>query len=145
MQNSLVIGIAIGAFVLLALFFIAWLSMRDQQRKFLDELDFLRHQLGENTDLLQHSLSNQQQTVKRAIGKLELQLQQLEREHNSLAQSHQAVSGNVRELAESDPEVKMYQRAKQMIAAGADLVEVTETCGLPQAEVELLFSIHQNK
>ncbi|MDM7860101.1 DUF2802 domain-containing protein [Alteromonas sp. ASW11-36] len=145
MQNSLVIGSIIGAVAIIVLCFFVWTSLRKQQRMLRDEVDYLRHQLGEKTDFLQHSLSNQQLAFKRANAKLEQALQDLEQQQQTIVQTQQAISGNVRELANSDPEVKMYQRAKQMIAAGAELPEVIEICGLPKAEVELLFSMHQTK
>lgn len=52
-----------------------------------------------------------------------------------------AVEDKQQELAAFDPDVKLYQQAKRMVAAGASLEEVVETCGIPKAEAELLFSM----
>lgn len=50
----------------------------------------------------------------------------------------------IREMQLHDPEIKRYQHAKQLIASGASQEEVIESCGIPAAEVELLFSINQS-
>ena len=48
-------------------------------------------------------------------------------------------------LGEQDPDIRLYQRAAEMIQSGASVEEVMHNCDLPLAEVQLLMNIHQPK
>lgn len=47
-------------------------------------------------------------------------------------------------LKHEQPEDKLYRRALKMVELGAGIEEVIAECDIPQAEAELLFSIHMN-
>ncbi|GAB3029783.1 DUF2802 domain-containing protein [Bowmanella dokdonensis] len=46
------------------------------------------------------------------------------------------------ELADMDPDTRLYSHAVKRLQQGATVEEVMEECELPRAEAELLFSIH---
>lgn len=49
------------------------------------------------------------------------------------------------QLQHSDPETKMYTKAKQLVDAGASTQDIVEACGLPPAEVEMLMGLKRKK
>ena len=62
-----------------------------------------------------------------------------------LKQGITTLDQQLQELQQRDPDVKLYQQAKQLIASGTSINEVVESCGIPRAEAELLFSLSQQR
>lgn len=55
----------------------------------------------------------------------------------------QQLSHHVKRLSASDPAIKMYTKAAQMVDAGESVDEIMQACGLPRAEVEVLASMRK--
>lgn len=68
----------------------------------------------------------------------------VERSILALNERLDAIEEKQQELAAYDPEIKLYQQAKRMVEAGATVNEVVDTCGIPKAEAELLYSMAGN-
>ena len=47
------------------------------------------------------------------------------------------------ELANMDPDNRLYSKAAKLVNSGASVEELMEECELPRAEAELLFSLHK--
>ena len=82
-------------------------------------------QVEATVDELNHTASSQSVSIE----ELKLNLQQL--------------SQQVERLSASDPAIKMYTKAAQMVDAGESVDEIMEACGLPRAEVEVLASMRK--
>ncbi|MDV6316938.1 DUF2802 domain-containing protein [Idiomarina sp. HP20-50] len=72
----------------------------------------------------------------KAVAQLQQHVAQLTEEHKQLQQKLQ-------EVAEQDPGSKLYQRAAKLVVKGASTEELMQECDLPQAEAELLISLHK--
>lgn len=54
------------------------------------------------------------------------------------------VSEKQEELQLIEPDSKLYSRAVKMVELGANVEEIVRECELPQAEAELLVSLHKS-
>lgn len=54
------------------------------------------------------------------------------------------VSEKQEELQLIEPDSKLYSRAVKMVELGANVDEIVRECELPQAEAELLVSLHKS-
>ncbi|GAA0370392.1 DUF2802 domain-containing protein [Bowmanella denitrificans] len=66
----------------------------------------------------------------------------LEGRHKQLDGALRETREQQQELAEMDPDTKLYNRAVKLLQQGASVEELMDECELPRAEAELLFSIH---
>lgn len=71
-----------------------------------------------------------------AIAQLQQQVAQLRQEHRQLQEKLQ-------DVADQDPGQKLYQQAAKLVSRGASIEELMQECDLPQAEAELLMSLHK--
>ena len=115
----------------------AELIERQQQRLLMltetaSEVLALREQFKEQPESSSKSDFAQQQVV----AQLQQQVAQLNDEQQQLQQ-------RLQEVAEQDPGSKLYQRAAKLVASGASVDELMQECDLPQAEAELLISLHK--
>lgn len=53
------------------------------------------------------------------------------------------INERINQLAEQQPQDKLYSRASKLAALGADVEEIMRECELPQAEVEMLLSVYK--
>lgn len=72
-------------------------------------------------------------------------LAQLEQQVAALNDEQHQLQNKLQELAEQDPGSKLYHRASKLVTSGATVEELMLECELPQAEAELLVSLHQGK
>lgn len=72
-------------------------------------------------------------------------IQHMETTILELKQGITTLDQQLQELQQRDPDVKLYQQAKQLIASGTSINEVVESCGIPRAEAEVLFSLSQHR
>ncbi len=49
----------------------------------------------------------------------------------------------IEQLEHSDPVLKMYKRANELVAQGASAEEIMDACELPKAEVDVLMGLHR--
>jgi predicted PurR-regulated permease PerM len=130
--------------VILALFIIAFVfKSRTQIRGIQQQLHLLKDQLNAS---LQQTVKHQQQklnTVEQENIEQYRLIQRMDGEITKLQQHSSALTRQLQELQLSDPEVKLYQQAKKLIASGTSIDELVESCGIPRAEAELLYSLHQ--
>ena len=96
--------------------------------------DVEQHQLIENIEQKFQApiLENEQVTDQLAVRTKNIQ--------QKLAELEEAFE----KLKHEQPEDKLYRRALKMVELGADIEEIMSECDIPQAEAELLFSIHIN-
>lgn len=66
------------------------------------------------------------------------------RQLNTLEQAHSDLQLKLQEVAEQDPDSRLYQRAAKLVASGATVEELMEECELPRAEAELLMAVHRH-
>ncbi|MBN7821244.1 DUF2802 domain-containing protein [Bowmanella sp. Y57] len=69
-------------------------------------------------------------------------IKQLESRQRAFDNSLRETREQQQELAEMDPDTKLYNRAVKLLQQGASVDELMHECELPRAEAELLFSIH---
>ncbi len=62
-----------------------------------------------------------------------------------LEQRTVSLANRQEELAQQDPESRLYSRALKMVELGADINEVIRECEIPRAEAELLFTMHRQR
>lgn len=83
-----------------------------------------------------------------------LNTQQLENEQVSKQLEHRIKTLNqqiknqhetIEQLKLQQPEDKLYSRAQKLVLLGADVAELMSECDLPQAEAEMLVTLHQRK
>ncbi|MGB1198222.1 MAG: DUF2802 domain-containing protein [Thalassotalea sp.] len=86
--------------------------------------------------LLNEVLSNQQIENEQVSKQLELRIKQL-------SKLQQDQHGAIEQLALQQPEDKLYSRAQKLVSLGADVAELMSECDLPQAEAEMLVTLHQ--
>lgn len=116
-------------------------SLLEQHQLHLNLIEELKAQIQQNASqqvelkdsLSEPILENEQVTKQLSVRTKNLQAE-IEQIKNSLA-----------EIANSQPEDRLYSRAKRMIELGADADELVRECSLPRAEAELLISIHLKK
>lgn len=116
-------------------------ALNEQLQLQLTLIEELKTQIQQNTqqqieikaELSEPILENEQVTKQLSVRTKNLQTE-IEQLKSSLA-----------ELASSQPEDRLYSRAKRMIELGADADELVQECSLPRAEAELLLSIHLKK
>ena len=68
---------------------------------------------------------------------------QLQQQVAQLNDEQQQLQQKLQEVAEQDPGSKLYHRAAKLVASGASAEELMQECDLPQAEAELLISLHK--
>ncbi len=61
----------------------------------------------------------------------------------SLEDDIATLAKQIKTVSEQDPDSRLYQRAAEMLQAGASMEEVMHSCDLPAAEVQLLMNIHK--
>ncbi|WP_114981601.1 DUF2802 domain-containing protein [Idiomarina sp. 017G] len=116
----------------------AELIERQQQRLLMltetaSEVLSLREQFKQQPSEAPSKTDFAQQQV---VAQLQQQVAQLNEEQQQLQQ-------RLQEVAEQDPSSKLYQRAAKLVASGASVEELMQECDLPQAEAELLTSLHK--
>lgn len=62
---------------------------------------------------------------------------------NALQSKTTEVSEKQEEMELFEPDSKLYSRAVKMVELGASVEEIMQDCELPQAEAELLVSLHK--
>lgn len=71
-----------------------------------------------------------------------------EKMHERLAQlehKYTVLENQTQLLQSEDPELKMYNKASELVKAGASIDDVLEASQLPRAEVEVLMSLHKKR
>ncbi|SFC22889.1 DUF2802 domain-containing protein [Pseudoalteromonas denitrificans] len=133
MENIIIIAILFSLFIsftIIGFLFFYYKKSKienNQSNKILSEVKHQNTILRSEIDELRGGMLN--------MGKRIVQLEQMSQE----------LSQNQQELQFADPDSKMYSRAVKMVELGAQLDEVMKECELPQAEAELLLSLHQQK
>lgn len=56
-----------------------------------------------------------------------------------------ALENQTEQLQQDSPELKLYNRANQLVKEGASIEDVMEASQLPRAEVEVLVGLHSHK
>lgn len=70
---------------------------------------------------------------------------QLEHRIKTLNQQIKNQNETIEQLKLQQPEDKLYSRAQKLVLLGADVEELMAECDLPQAEAEMLVTLHQRK
>ncbi|MFY8272871.1 DUF2802 domain-containing protein [Pseudoalteromonas sp. SSDWG2] len=129
-----VLMIAAGIVLFLAvLVFVVWarLSRLSQAHNELQKQLTDAHHTQDQSQILRAEVAE----VRSALENIAKHVQQLRGKTDELAQLQD-------NIAESDPQARLYSRAVKMIELGAPMEEVMQECELPRAEAELLFSLH---
>ncbi|WP_189376611.1 DUF2802 domain-containing protein [Thalassotalea profundi] len=88
--------------------------------------------------LLNETLTNQQ-VENEQVSK------QLEHRIKILNQDIKKQSETIEQVKLQQPEDKLYSRAQKLVLLGADVAELMTECDLPQAEAEMLVTLHKRK
>lgn len=143
MNNLISLILAFGLFILAAFVILLFVKSKTQTAGLHKQLQSLKE---EQSASLKQAIKRQQQNI--AIVEQEnieqhRLIQRMDETIGELQQGMTAIDRQLQELQQRDPEVKLYQQAKQLIASGTNIDEVVESCGIPRAEAELLFSLSQ--
>ena len=115
--------------LLLLLFALLWHQQRQSRRLQQQQMQQLSKQL-----LVYRSEIKEIRTALFALG----------RKVNGLESMTSEVSERQEELELVEPDSKLYTRAVKMVSLGASVDEVMAECELPQAEAELIVSLHKS-
>ncbi|CUS47165.1 MAG: protein of unknown function DUF2802 [Idiomarinaceae bacterium HL-53] len=153
LNQWLPLSLALAALAGVVVVIIAQLRTHKEQGQLLSLLQGIKS--GQNEQLeatTQAEFQRVQQELEQAQGEskaLRAEVARLAELVAELSESHQQLTGRVtqyeselKEVAEQDPASKFYQRAAKLVRQGATLEEVMETCELPRAEAELVFSLY---
>ena len=121
--------LATGGFVL------NWLITRKQIRMLSAELEA-------HKKLIQQ-LTKAQQNFYNTIEEGQARSMAVARSVTSLESEISALAKQIKTVSEQDPDSRLYQRAAEMLQAGASIDEVMHSCDLPAAELQLLMNIHK--
>lgn len=88
-------------------------------------------------------LSEEIQEVRAASMGLGRYIKNVEQQIQQLQQQLQHTSRKQQELADRDPEARLYNKASKLVAEGATVEEIMSECELPRAEAELLMNLHK--
>ncbi|MCP3863243.1 MAG: DUF2802 domain-containing protein [Aestuariibacter sp.] len=116
-------------------FVINWLISRKQFRN-------LRIELEAHKSLIQQ-LTKAQQNFYNTIEECQARSMAVASSVTSLEDDIAALAKQIKSVSEQDPDSRLYQRAAEMLQAGASMDEVMHSCDLPAAEVQLLMNIHK--
>lgn len=120
---------------------------------FADKIDRLEMQASAN-EMMLSDLQIENKTLANLVQKItsEVELKTIEDIQVSKQIEHRikvmqtelaAVNERISQLAEQQPQDKLYSRASKLAALGADVEEIMRECELPQAEVEMLLSVYK--
>ena len=141
MNNLYLLILSLGLIVLLALVILFMTRAKSQTRVLQRQLQSLKE---DQSASLKQAIKGQQQNIK-LIEQENIEqhrlIKNMDDNLDQLRQNITALERQLQELQQRDPEVKLYQQAKQLIASGTSIDEVVESCGIPRAEAELLFSL----
>ncbi|MFC0118912.1 DUF2802 domain-containing protein [Pseudoalteromonas xiamenensis] len=133
-QFYLLLGLTIVSSTLsvvcLGLFVVARKNSETQRKHFIDHV--------KRTE----SFTQQLQILRSEIAEVRAGLLSMSKRIVNCEQISQELAQSVSAQKYDDPEAKIYSRAVKMIELGADLDEVMRECEIPQAEAELLMTLH---
>ncbi|AWL11301.1 hypothetical protein HMF8227_00805 [Saliniradius amylolyticus] len=122
----------VGAVLVLLLLLLAWQIRRSgrlhEQLRSISEKQHQQAKRLTEVDAQLHELRTGSIGVGDRVKQLTVQLEELKQQQ--------------RELAEMEPESKLYSKAVKLFQNGAGIEEVMQECELPRAEAELLFNLH---
>lgn len=81
--------------------------------------------------------------LRRELKELQSGTQGVTSKLQTLEQLQTDLEYRLREVAEQDPESRLYQKAAKLVAGGASVEDLMEACELPRAEAELLLAVHR--
>ncbi|WP_100655782.1 DUF2802 domain-containing protein [Alteromonas flava] len=135
---------ALSIFNLLALGLVVFVFLRlqrSQRERAITRQEQLEQQLMLQMNHTQQQAKQSQRKQQQLIDTLYDKLAEYEKHQQTLAQETATLTNKVGDLELQDPEVKLYQQARRLIASGADIDDVIEACGIPRAELELLMAV----
>ncbi|MEC7468481.1 MAG: DUF2802 domain-containing protein [Pseudomonadota bacterium] len=116
-------------------FLVNWLNTRKQIRLLKLELDDHKKLIAQ--------LTRSQQNFYNTIEEGQARSMAVARSVTSLEDDIATLAKQIKTVSEQDPDSRLYQRAAEMLQAGASMDEVMHSCDLPAAEVQLLMNIHK--
>ena len=145
-------GVAIVAGLAVLLLFIL---VGLHTRKTSYSLNILQSQLASNQlyiEQLQHKMDELEVDCQRDIASAKKIALENEQVTKQLEHRIKVLQGQLKQtetlighIQQQQPEDKLYSRASKLVALGADIAEVMRECDIPQAEAEMLISIHRNR
>lgn len=136
---GLALGLALVALVAIVITSRRQAELIERQQQRLLMLTETASEVLQLKETLRESAAPEPQTEfahEHAIAQLQQQVAQLRQEHSQLQEKLQ-------DVAEQDPGQKLYQQAAKLVTRGASIEELMQECDLPQAEAELLMSLHK--
>jgi cell shape-determining protein MreC len=110
----------------------------EAQELLINELQSSQELLNTKLNSLTES-TNQNQVENAQVSKqLEHRIKTVQKEN---AEQKQLLD----QFQNQQPQDKLYSRAFKLVELGADIEEVVRECDIPQAEAEMLISVHRNK
>jgi hypothetical protein len=76
---------------------------------------------------------------------LEAQAAYEKKHHLMLQKEHARLMQERQQLEQRDPNSVTFTQAAKLVGMGASVAELTETCGLTQAEAELMSKLHRGE
>ena len=115
--------------------------MRSRLRLLSEQQLRLEQVFNDFSDAVQRTLRNNDRAQAVEIETLRNQLSDQSDAVNQLTEQLRKLQSKVQEFEFNDPEIKLYQQAKKLVASGASVEEVMDSCQLTRAEVDLLYSL----
>ena len=112
-----------------------WLITRKQIRLLSAELEAHKKLIQQLTKAPQNFYNTIEEGQARSMA--------VARSVTSLESEISALAKQIKTVSEQDPDSRLYQRAAEMLQAGASIDEVMHSCDLPAAELQLLMNIHK--
>ncbi len=137
-DEKLILIVAVGA-CLLVLILLLWLS---HSRKY----QLLQRQMAEGLKQVRQDiqqLTAEQQQITHQIEEAVARTIAVARNVASVQDDFNVLGDQLREVKQQDPNMRLYQRAADMVKQGASVEEVIATCDIPRAEAELLINLHR--
>ena len=112
-------------------------KLLSEQKANLASISALQQKVGHLQSELGQEVQVQVETLRKYEDKLESAIFAVQNEQQVLSQKVVA-------LGDQDPQIKLYAKAAQLIAEGADIEEIIDACDLPRAELEILQSMQNS-
>lgn len=108
--------------------------------KLINDLYNLSQKQGKALAILEQDAKNSNNDEHIA---LQLEVSELRQQVTELNKQVLCVESLAQQLQHNDPELKMYNKANQLVASGMSLDDIMQACELPRAEVEVLMGLHR--
>jgi hypothetical protein len=111
----------------------------------IEAQELLINELQSSQELLNTKLNNLTESTNQSQVENAQVSKQLEHRIKTVQKENAEQKQLLDQFQNQQPQDKLYSRAFKLVELGADIEEVVRECDIPQAEAEMLISVHRNK